>query len=60
MALTITPSSNVTFRPLWEHSNTVSQNYEVASGDNAISAGPVTINTGVTVTIPAGSVWTIV
>jgi hypothetical protein len=32
----------------------------VLSGYNALSAGPLTINSGVTVTVPTGSTWTIV
>ncbi|MCI4437247.1 MAG: hypothetical protein JHC33_10620 [Ignisphaera sp.] len=38
----------------------VTQNYTIPSGKNAMSAGPVSIADGVTVTIPDGSVWTIV
>ena len=32
----------------------------INTGRNAISAGPVTVASGVTVTVPSGSVWTIV
>lgn len=53
-------SSNITAMGLWENANTISANYTIASGNNAVSAGPVTINTGVTVTVPTGSNWTIV
>jgi hypothetical protein len=42
------------------NSQTVSANYTIASGDNALSAGPVTVASGVTVTISSGSVWTVV
>ena len=42
------------------NSNTISSNYTIASGDNGMSAGPITIDTGVTVTISSGSVWTVV
>jgi len=42
------------------NSQTVSSDYTVASGDNAMSAGPVTVASGVTVTISSGSVWTVV
>ena len=38
----------------------VTGNYTVTAGKNAGSFGPVTINNGVTVTIPNGSVWSIV
>ena len=43
--------SNVTDNGLWEHSATIETNYTMASGNNAISAGPITIDTGVTVTV---------
>jgi len=42
------------------NSNTISSNYTIASGDNGMSAGPITIDTGVTVTVSSGSVWTVV
>ena len=32
----------------------------INTGRNAISAGPITVASGVTVTIPSGSVWTVV
>jgi hypothetical protein len=38
----------------------VTVNYTIPVGKNASSAGPITINTGVTVTIPTDSVWVIV
>lgn len=44
----------------YENDQVVTTNYTITSGKNAMSAGPVTINSGVTVTIPTGSVWTIV
>jgi hypothetical protein len=43
-----------------EHSNTVTQSYTITAGKNVISAGPMTINSGVTVTVPSGSAWSIV
>ena len=51
---------NSTANGLWENSNTISANYTIASGNNALSAGPITVNSGVTVTVPTGSVWTVV
>lgn len=39
---------------------TVTADYTIPTGKNASSAGPITINTGVTVTIPTGSVWVII
>jgi hypothetical protein len=45
---------------IYENSQNIASNYTVTSGKNAMSAGPITINTGVTVTIPTGSRWVIV
>ena len=44
----------------YENGQTVTTNYTITAGDNAISAGPVTINSGAAVTIPTGSVWVVV
>jgi len=52
--------ANSTTKGLYEHSSTISTNYTIGTGNNAMSSGPVTIDTGVTVTIPDGSIWTIV
>jgi hypothetical protein len=52
--------SNITAQGLYENANTISTNYTIGSGNNAISAGPITIASGVTVTVPSGSVWAIV
>jgi hypothetical protein len=41
-------------------SATISSNYTIATGDNAMSAGPISVNAGVTVTVSSGSVWTVV
>mgnify|MGYP006278902963 CR=1 FL=1 len=43
-----------------ENSNTVTTNYTLTTNKNAVSAGPVTVNSGVTVTIPSGASWVIV
>jgi len=44
----------------YENDQTVSVNYSITTGKNAMTAGPVTIADGVEVTIPDGSTWTIV
>ena len=44
----------------FENDQTVTTNYTITNGKNAMSAGPVTVNSGVTVTIPSGSNWVIV
>jgi hypothetical protein len=38
----------------------VTASYSIPSTKNAMTAGPITIDAGVTVTIPSGSVWTVV
>lgn len=43
----------------YENGKTVTTNYTITTGSNAMSTGPVTINSGVTVTIPSGSRWVI-
>lgn len=44
----------------YENGQTVTSDYTITASTNAMSAGPITINSGVTVTIPSGSTWTIV
>jgi hypothetical protein len=44
----------------YENGQNVTANYTITSGKNAMSAGPITVDSGVTVTVPSGSVWTIV
>jgi hypothetical protein len=39
---------------------TVTGSYAIPAGKNAGTFGPVSINSGVTVTVPSGSVWTVV
>ena len=51
---------NTTDKVMWEHSYTVSSNYEIANGNNAITSGPITINSGASVTVPSGSSWAII
>jgi hypothetical protein len=45
---------------LVENANTVSVNYTIQTNYNAMSAGPVTVNSGITLTIPSGSNWVVV
>ena len=56
---TVDTDSNTTTKGLYEHSHTISANYSITSGNNALTAGPITINTGVSVTVPTGSTWVI-
>jgi len=43
-----------------ENDATITVSSTINTGRNAISAGPVSINSGITVTVPSGSVWTVV
>ena len=47
-------------QPFFVNSQTVTQDYTIAVGDSAMAAGPVTIDSGATVTISSGSRWVIV
>jgi len=39
---------------------TVTTNYSIPSGQNAGTFGPITVNSGATVTVPSGSTWTVI
>lgn len=39
---------------------TVTADYTIPTGQNAVTAGPVTVDDGVTVTVSDGSTWTVV
>ena len=53
---------NITSEVNWEHESELATgtNYAMEDGNNAISAGPVTISTGASFTVGTGSVWAIV
>ena len=53
-------SGGGTDQVFYEHDQTVTTNYSLGANKNAITAGPITINTGVTVTVPSTSNWVIV
>jgi hypothetical protein len=44
----------------YENGQTVTTNYSITASKNAGSFGPITINAGVTVTVPTGSTWSVV
>ena len=50
-------STNTVF---FENDKAVAVNYQITSTKNAMSAGPISINAGIAVTVPSGSSWTIV
>ena len=45
---------------IYENSQTISNNYTITTNKNAMSAGPITVASGATLTIPSGSTYTIV
>jgi hypothetical protein len=56
----LTAPAVISSNGLTVNSATVSVNYSIPAGNNALSAGPITINAGIVVTVPSGSVWVIV
>ena len=57
---TLDTDANTTTKGLYEHAHTIAANYSITSGNNAMTAGPVTINSSISVTVPTGSTWVIV
>ena len=44
----------------WENDQTITTSYAITNGKNAGSFGPITINSGVTVTVGSGETWSVV
>jgi len=44
----------------WENNQTITSDYTITNGKNAGSFGPITIQSGVTVTVGSGETWTVV
>tara|TARA_R110002167_G_C12178732_1_gene604303 strand:+ start:94 stop:474 length:381 start_codon:yes stop_codon:yes gene_type:complete len=44
----------------YENDQTVTTNYTVVATKNAMSAGPVAVNSGITVTVETGARWVVV
>ena len=44
----------------WENQQTVTHDYTIQNNYNAGSFGPITINSGITVTVGAGESWTVI
>tara|TARA_R110002012_G_scaffold319914_1_gene541766 strand:+ start:411 stop:1289 length:879 start_codon:yes stop_codon:yes gene_type:complete len=51
--------ANTTTKGLYEHAHTIAANYSITSGNNAIAASPITINSNISLTIPSGSTFVI-
>ena len=56
----LSPKGGGTDKIFFENDQTVTANYTVTNGKNAMSAGPITVAAGVNVTVPSGSVWMVV
>ena len=54
------PVGGGTNRLFFENDQVMTTNYTITSGKNAMSTGPITVNPGVTLTVPSGSTYTIV
>ena len=46
--------------PILQNTNTITSNQIVASGSNGLSVGPITINTGVSVTVASGQTYVVI
>ena len=54
------PVGGGTNRVFFENDIIMTDNYTITTDRNAMSAGPITVSPGVTLTVPSGSVYTIV
>jgi hypothetical protein len=53
-------SGGGTDRIFWNNGQTVNSDYTIPDGFNSGSFGPITVASGITVTVPASSTWTVV
>ena len=56
----LTATTHVSSNGIQINANTVATSYTIATGNNGLSAGPVSVSTGVTVTVSTGSTWVVV
>ena len=54
------PTGGGTDKVFFENEQSVDSDYTLTAANNAVSAGPCTVASGVTVTIPTGAAWVIV
>ena len=54
------PVGGNTFGVFYENDQVMVTDYTITTGRNAMSAGPITVNPGVILTVPSGSTYTIV
>jgi hypothetical protein len=56
----ISPTGGGTNRVFYENDQTVTEDYTIPANKNAMSTGPVTINSGVTVTVSTGARYVVI
>ena len=56
----ITAKTITTSQPFHINSQTVTEDFTLSAGNNAMAAGPITINSGKTITLQAGTRWVVV
>lgn len=56
----LSPFGGGSNKVFFENDTNVTANYTITDGKNAMSAGPITIDNGVTVTVGTGETWTVV
>jgi hypothetical protein len=57
---TITPSTGgLNVAGLFTSISTIAVSFTVPSGYNAMTVGPITVNSGITITVPSGSRWVV-
>ena len=57
---TVMPTGGGSDKIFYENDQTVATDYTITNGKNAMSAGPITIASGVTVTVGSGETYTVV
>ena len=45
--------------PLYENTLSITSSYTITAGSSAMSVGPVSISSGVAITVPSGSKWVV-
>jgi hypothetical protein len=45
---------------IFVNAQTITANYTIVATNNGLSAGPVSVASGITVTVSTGAVWTVV
>jgi hypothetical protein len=54
------PKGGGSNRVFFENDIIVTDNYTITTNKNALTAGPISVASGISVTVPAGSVWTVI